>query len=126
MIVTFTVVTHKHDCYIYRSYTEPFIAIFPDTHNRDVVFAAARVVDAPIVLGFHTWKLDRFGDRMNLPYHVRLCIEGIPQHAWLREVADKVLCDEAIIHHIEENTLERTNQRTFNCWAFSRDPSRIP
>jgi hypothetical protein len=53
-------------------------------------------------------------------------IEGIPQHAWTKEIDDKVLCDEAIIHHIEEESLERSDQRSFNCWVFCKDPSLIP
>jgi hypothetical protein len=55
-----------------------------------------------------------------------LSLEGIPQHAWTKEVADDVLCDEAIIHYVNEETMDKSDQRSFNCWAFSRDPSRIP
>jgi hypothetical protein len=40
---------------------------------------------------------DRFGEREIMPYHVKFCLEGIPRHAWLPEVAEKVLGDEAII-----------------------------
>jgi hypothetical protein len=69
--------------------------------------------------------LDRFGTKENLPYHVRLSLEGIPQHAWNKDIANKVLGDEAIIHHVEEETLDRLDHRVFHCWAFSRDPSII-
>jgi hypothetical protein len=36
------------------------------------------------------------------------------------------MCDEAIIYHVEEHILSRVDQRTFACWALSKDPSRIP
>jgi hypothetical protein len=72
---------HKHKCYVYHSYPKPFTAIFPNSHARDLVFDAARVIDGPIELAFHAWNLDQFGDRENIPYHVRLCTEGIPHHA---------------------------------------------
>jgi hypothetical protein len=52
--------------------------------------------------------------------------KGIPRHAWCREIADKVLCDEAIIHHVAEDSLRCTDQRVFECWAYSKHPSRIP
>jgi hypothetical protein len=42
-----------------------------------------RVIDGLIELNFHAWDLDRFSDREIIPYQVRLCIEGIPQHACL-------------------------------------------
>jgi hypothetical protein len=41
-------------------------------------------------------------------------------------VADKVLCDVAIIHHVEESTRRKLDLRAFQCWAFSKDPSMIP
>jgi hypothetical protein len=37
-----------------------------------------------------------------------------------------VLCDEAVIHHVEETTVKCTDQRAYECWAFCKDPSRIP
>jgi hypothetical protein len=116
----------KHELHIYRSYPEPFLVLFSEIHDRDLVFAVGKVIEGPFELGFHSWELDRFGDRQIIPYHVRLCIEGIPHHAWSKQLADKVLCDEALIHHVEEDTMDRYDQRTFNCWAFTKDPSRIP
>jgi hypothetical protein len=116
----------KHAFYVYHSYLKPFISIFPNCHDRDVIFAASRAIEGPIELSFHSWDLDRFGVRERLPYHVKLSLKGIPQHAWTKEVADVVLCDEAIIHHVNEETVDRIDQRSFNYWTFSKDPSRIP
>jgi hypothetical protein len=116
----------KHVFYVYRSFPEPFVAVFLESHDRDVVFAAGRAIDGPIELGFHDWDIDRFGDREIIPYYARLYIKGILHHAWSREVVEKVLCNEALIHHVEEETLDRSDQRVFKCWDFSRDPSRIP
>jgi hypothetical protein len=116
----------KHELHVFRNYPEPFIAIFSTSHDRDVVYAAARAVEGLIELRFHAWELDRFGERVVIPYHVRLCIEGIPHHAWSKEVADKVLDDEAFIHHVEQETVEKIDQRSFNCWVFCKDPSRLP
>jgi hypothetical protein len=38
----------------------------------------------------------------------------------------KILGDAAVIHHIEESTRLRYDQRVYQCWAFSKDPSLIP
>jgi hypothetical protein len=67
----------KHECYVYQRYPKPFVVVFPDSHDRDVVFASEKVVDDPVELHFHEWGLDWFGDREVIPYHVRLSIEGI-------------------------------------------------
>jgi hypothetical protein len=57
---------------------------------------------------------------------VGLFIEGIPQHAWTNEAAEKVLCDEAVVHHVEAETVDHSNQSAFKCCVFCKDPSRIP
>jgi hypothetical protein len=84
------------------------------------------VVDGPIELGFHEWEVDRFCERDILSYHIKLCIEGIPHFAWSQEVAQEVLCDEASILHVEEDTQRKLDQSTYNCWVVTKDPSRIP
>lgn len=94
---------------VYRSYPQPFIAFFSDTFDRDRVYIAERLVDGLIELSFHAWDMEKFGDRVHIPFHVKLSIEGLPQHAWFTEVASKVLCDEAFIHYVEEDTRLRVN-----------------
>jgi hypothetical protein len=116
----------KHEYYLYHSHPEPFTAIFLEVRDRDTVFTACRVVEGPIELGFHEWDIDHFGNREHIPYHVKLNLEGIPQHAWSREVADKVLCDKVIVHHVLEDIVRCTDQRVYECWTFCKYPSRLP
>jgi hypothetical protein len=40
------------------------------------------LIDGAVELRFVAWELDDFGERSIILYHVRLSIEGIPQHAW--------------------------------------------
>jgi hypothetical protein len=54
----------KHDLAMHFSNPEPFIAIFHDSHNRDIAFGAARIVDDPIELNFHDWDVDKFKWRL--------------------------------------------------------------
>jgi hypothetical protein len=105
---------------------DPFVVIVSDQHVRDVVFDAGRAIEGPIELNFSAWDIDDFGERVMLPFHVRLSLEGMTQHAWSQELADKILCDEAIVHHVEKSSRQKMDFRAFCCWAFSKDPSRIP
>jgi hypothetical protein len=100
--------------------------LFNDTHDRDIIFAAGSDLDGPIELGFHTWDIDRFGERKILPYQVRLSLEGIPQFVWCREVAYLVVGDEAFIHYVEEDPRQKVDQRTNNYWTMCKDPSKLP
>jgi hypothetical protein len=90
------------------------------------VFACGKISDGLVELRFHSWDVDRFGERTAIPYHVKLSIEGLPHHARSPEVADKVLCDEAFIHHVDQSTRRREDLMFFMCWAFCHNPSRIP
>jgi hypothetical protein len=65
----------KHELYVYRSHPNPFIVIFPEMHDRDVVLAAGKIIEGPAIeLRFHAWDLDEFGDRTSIPYHINLSI----------------------------------------------------
>jgi hypothetical protein len=112
----------KHNFYVYRSSLEPLIALFHDARDRDIAFAAGRIVDGPVDLGLHPWDIGIHGVWRIVPYNVKISLEGLPQHAWFKDVADKVHGDEALIHHVDEETALRSDQRAFVCWALSEDP----
>jgi hypothetical protein len=57
----------KHEFSVVRSRPEPFIVVFHDSHHRDILFAAGRVVDGPVELGLHPWDVDRFGGERVVP-----------------------------------------------------------
>jgi hypothetical protein len=118
----------KHEMYVYHSNPHPFIVIFSEKRARDVVFTAGRLIDGVVELSFSVWELDEFGERSIIPYHVRLIIEGLPQHVWSQESANKVLYDEVVIHHVEEGTRKKIDQRFFVLGVQQRslkDPSDV-
>jgi hypothetical protein len=92
----------EHELLAYRSVPDSFVIIFSDRKARDLVFTVGRLIDGPLELSFSAWDLDDFREWVVLTYHVCISIEGIPHHAWSQELADMVLFDEAIIHHVEE------------------------
>jgi hypothetical protein len=125
------IITHhfellRYEFHVFRSAPEPFIVLFSDRAARDVVFVRGRVLDGPVELHFHSWDVDHFCDRVVIPFHVKLSIEGLPQHAWFQEIAKKVLCDEAIIHHVDQATRHKEDHRLFVCWAFCQNLNCIP
>jgi hypothetical protein len=48
----------KHRLYVYKSSPDPFVVVFSERHDHDVVFAVASAVEGPIEHGFHAWDLD--------------------------------------------------------------------
>jgi hypothetical protein len=68
----------KHEVYLYCSYSHPFITIFSKRQAQDVMFTVGRFIEGPIELSFNVLGLDVFGSSTNIPYHVKISIEGIP------------------------------------------------
>jgi hypothetical protein len=116
----------RYEFHVIRTSFEPFLLIFSEKAARGRVFARGRVVDGPTALCFHSWDVDPFGERVLLPYHVKLSIEGLPHHAWLQDIVEKVVGDDAVIHHVDQSTRRRTYMRFFVCWAFCQNPSQLP
>jgi hypothetical protein len=54
----------KHEFYIYHCHPTPFILLFLDVHDRDVVFAAGKIIEGPIELSFLAWEVDAFGTEL--------------------------------------------------------------
>jgi hypothetical protein len=90
------------------------------------VFARGKVIDGPTELRFHSWDVDHFGERVLLPFHVKLSLEGLPHHAWTQAMAKRVVGDVAVIHHVDQASRRRIDFRFFACWAFCQNPSCIP
>jgi hypothetical protein len=116
----------KHEFSVYRSNPEPFIAFFHDTYARDVVFAATRIIDGPVELGFHAWELDRFGEREIIPYleadeihhpPTRHC--GRDLHQWNHPRDDDVDKDREQKRPRARNLISR-----FSDWMDGRGKSR--
>jgi hypothetical protein len=116
----------RYEFHVLCSNSDPFLVVFSKRSARGAVFVRGRISDGPVYLTFHAWEADRFGDHEVLSFHVKLSIEGLPHHAWFQYIVDKILCDEAVVHHVDQSTRHREGLRSFNCWAFSRNPSRIP
>jgi hypothetical protein len=71
----------RYEFQVFHSHLEPFLVLVSDRATRDVVLTRGKVSDGPIELRFHPWNVDHNAKRTLIPYHVKLNIEGLPQHA---------------------------------------------
>ncbi|CAO2191243.1 unnamed protein product, partial [Urochloa humidicola] len=62
----------------------------------------------------------------HLEFRVRLRIEGVPVHAWSEETVAKVIGPNCAIHYVEGQSRRRDRTRTYDLWAWSSNPSKIP
>ena len=47
-------------------------------------------------------------------------------HCWAEDVAVRALGDGCEVHYLEERTRRRVRTRSFDLWAWCKDPSDIP
>ncbi|WVZ64870.1 hypothetical protein U9M48_014328 [Paspalum notatum var. saurae] len=59
-------------------------------------------------------------------FRVRICLEGVPRHAWIPDVVEGLLGRSCSMQYIETDLLRPTDTRAICLWAWSRNPSRIP
>lgn len=116
----------RHEFQVFRGCPEPFLLLFSEQSHRDIVFAKGGIVEGPYEFRFHLWDGDLHGSKLLIPYHIKLSLEGIPYHAWNQDTANKILCDETVIHHVDIETMRKSDLRAYVCWAFCQHRNMIP
>ena len=59
-------------------------------------------------------------------YRVRICLEGVPRHAWLPDVVERLVGRSCSMQYIETDLLHPSDTRSINLWAWTRNPCKIP
>ncbi|CAO2147115.1 unnamed protein product [Urochloa humidicola] len=59
-------------------------------------------------------------------YKVRLCLDGIPPHAWTPEIIERVIGRRCALQCINTDLVQPRDTRHINLWAWTTDASKIP
>ncbi|KAG2641740.1 hypothetical protein PVAP13_2KG232958 [Panicum virgatum] len=59
-------------------------------------------------------------------FRVRLCLEGIPVHAWNPEIVERLIGRSYALECIDTDLLHPDDTRTIDVWAWTPNPSKIP
>ena len=72
------------------------------------------------------WQRVTHGDICDLKYRVRLCLEGVPLHAWNESFAKRAVARACDLDYVEKSSLDRADTRALCVWAWTHNPSDIP
>jgi len=72
------------------------------------------------------WRILPYSDLTDLRHHVRICLEGIPTHAWNESIAKRAIARACDIDYVDPRTWSREDTRAFCLWAWTYNPSDIP
>ncbi|KAG2619724.1 hypothetical protein PVAP13_3NG131801 [Panicum virgatum] len=114
------------DITVARHFPEDFFITFAHRHHRDAAVERRDFPYGNLDFRIRQWQLPTHGDNTDLKYHVRLCLEGIPLHAWNESIAKRVVASSCDLHYVEEQSLRREDTRAFNLWSWTANPSFIP
>ncbi|EES07927.1 hypothetical protein SORBI_3005G024500 [Sorghum bicolor] len=114
------------DIKVTRHRPEDFLIVFEHQHHRDAALDMRRPQVGSIGIRFLPWRILPYSDRIELRHHVRLCLEGIPAHAWNESIAKRTIARACDIDYMEGRSIRRDDTRALYLWAWTHDPSDIP
>lgn len=118
---------HRSDIQITKFHPVDFLLTFVNHSDREEVLQEPRLVTrSRRVYHFRPWNERRNAEVVDIRYHARVCIEGIPMHARSEDMAAKLIGCKSSVHYIEEYSRCRNYNRTFDLWIWSSDLSTIP
>ncbi|CAD6205845.1 unnamed protein product [Miscanthus lutarioriparius] len=116
----------RGDVKVSRHQPENFLAVFKYPHHRDAAVALERLPVGNLDFRIWPWCSLPYGDHCDLRHHVRLCLEGIPAHAWNESIAKRVVARVCDLDYVEARSLRRDDTRALCLWAWTYNPSDIP
>lgn len=63
---------------------------------------------------------------LRLFYRVRLCLDGVPSHAWTPDIVERIIGNKCALQTIVTDLVQPQDTRHIELWAWSPDPSAIP
>ncbi|KAJ1264748.1 hypothetical protein BS78_08G025200 [Paspalum vaginatum] len=57
---------------------------------------------------------------------VKLCLDGIPNHAWDADIVERIISRRCALETIDTNLLNPKETKTVDLWAWTANPSSIP
>ncbi|XP_048537433.1 uncharacterized protein LOC125516024 [Triticum urartu] len=114
------------DVSVVRHFPEQYLVKFMYQHNCADAVNRGDFLVGNSSLFVRAWRLEVHADNEDMMHHVRLCIEGIPVHAWNEYVAAFVIGRRCSLDYIEQRSLRREDTRDLSLWAWTSDPNAIP
>lgn len=72
------------------------------------------------------WHILPYNDLVDLRYHIRICLEGIPAHTWNESIAKRAVARAYTVDYVEARSLCRDDTMVLCLWAWTYDASDIP
>jgi hypothetical protein len=111
-----------------RHRPEDFLITFVHQHHRSAALELGRfgVDRTDIDIRIKPWRILPYRDLIDLRYHICICLEGIPAHAWNESIAKRTVARACTVDYVEARSLRWDDSRALYLWDWMYDPSDIP
>ncbi|XP_025827103.1 uncharacterized protein LOC112902307 [Panicum hallii] len=117
---------HRGEVVVSRHQPQPFLLKFANRRLTEEAAAMRYIKHHGVVLNVRPWRSLEAALGAAMFFRVRLCLEGIPVHAWNPEIVERLIGRSCALECIDTNLLHPDDTRTIDVWAWTPNPSRIP
>lgn len=93
-------------------FPEDFFVLFDDPAVREDMVDRESFVSNGREFNILPWSADRHSIWIAAPYHVRLCIEGLPDESWESDMIERIIGRRGTVHFVEESSATREDTTT--------------
>ncbi|VAH74691.1 unnamed protein product [Triticum turgidum subsp. durum] len=104
---------------IHRHRPEDFLVVFARADDRNRVSAMPVMEHRGVRLYFRQWIRQAQATHAAMQFKVKIVMEGIPPHAWEREVAETLLGSACLVDTIDPETSSRSDLSAFRLTAWA-------
>jgi hypothetical protein len=96
------------DICITEHYPEPYLVRFIRPHHRSLAVTRHDFLFSGLRIQVRPWRLEDHAEQIDLLYHVRLCLGGVPLYAWNPLVVQQIIGRSCSLDYIEEGCKTKT------------------
>jgi len=106
-------------------FPESFLIKFKYARHCTVALEKGSAKRRGIEVHFIKWRSLCDAEGVALLFRVKLCLDGVPLHAWSAELTERIISGTCALEGIETNLDMPAATKTIDLWAWTANPSAI-
>jgi len=109
-----------------RHHPQAFLIKFHHRHHCSRALQQGFAKRHGIDIHFVKWRSLANCLGVSLLFRVKLCLDGVPRHAWDDGVVERIIGRRCALESIDTDLLHPAETKTIDLWAWTANPSLIP
>jgi len=109
-----------------RHHPQAFLIKFHHRHHCSRALQQGFAKRHGIDIHFVKWRSLANCLGVSLLFRVKLCLDGVPRHAWDDGIVERIIGRRCALESIDTDLLHPAETKTIDLWAWTANPSLIP